>query len=162
MITRPKLMRRSIVLLTRNGRIITRSGYGKLNVAIVVDSNYIDNTVTNGIAYFYVVTAVDNNGYESGDSNKATATPAYQTCADVQAEGYGLESDLTGDCYVNYEDLKIITDNWLNTDCTEPNNCEGADFEPTDGVVDLLDFSDFALQWLWCNNPEDAGCVNNW
>jgi hypothetical protein len=73
-----------------------------------------------------------------------------------------LKSDLSGDCYVNYKDLKIITDHWLNTDCTEPENCGGADFEPTDGIVDLFDFSDFALQWLWCNNPEDPGCVHNW
>jgi GH35 family endo-1,4-beta-xylanase len=83
-------------------------------------------------------------------------------CADVLAAGYGLTSDIHPDCYVNYEDLKIITDHWLNTNCTAPNNCGGADFEPTDGVVDLFDFSDFALQWLWCNDPEDPNCTPNW
>jgi GH35 family endo-1,4-beta-xylanase len=138
------------------------SGYGKLNVSIVNDSNYTDNTVTNSIPYFYVVTAVDNNGHESGNSDEATATPTYQTCADIQDANYGLLSDLDGDCYVNYKDLKIITDNWLRIDCAEPDNCEGADFEPTDGVVDLYDFSDFAVQWLQCNNPEDTNCPHNW
>jgi hypothetical protein len=88
-----------------------------------------------------------------------TASP---DCDAVQDAGYGLTSDIHPDCYVNYEDLKIITDNWLRTDCTEPENCGGADFEPTDGVVDLFDFSDFALQWLWCNNPDDPGCEHNW
>jgi hypothetical protein len=83
-------------------------------------------------------------------------------CDEVQDADFGLLSDLNGDCYVNYEDLKIITDHWLDTDCTEPENCEGADFEPTDGIVDLYDFSDFAAQWLWCNDPEDPNCIHNW
>ncbi len=138
------------------------SGYGKLNVSLVSTSDYIDNTVTNGIPYYYVVTAVDNNGHGSGNSNEATATPAYQTCDDVKAGGYRLVSDLTGDCYVNYLDLDVIVDHWLSPDCTEPDNCEGADFAPTDGVVNFYDFGDFAVQWLWCNNPTDSNCTPNW
>jgi glucuronoarabinoxylan endo-1,4-beta-xylanase len=89
-------------------------------------------------------------------------TPVFPDCDAVQDANYGLTSDISGDCYVNYEDLEIITDNWLRTDCTEPENCEGADFEPTDGDVDLFDFSRFAEQWMWCNDPEDSGCVHNW
>ncbi|MBN1392701.1 MAG: glycoside hydrolase family 88 protein [Sedimentisphaerales bacterium] len=133
------------------------SGYSKLNVALVADSNYIDSTAVNGTPYYYVVTALDVNGYESGYSNEATATPWFQTCAELQAGGYGLASDLNGDCYVNYEDLEVIANYWLST-CTEPSNCEGADFEPADGIVDLYDFSDFAIQWLECNDPEDSNC----
>jgi GH35 family endo-1,4-beta-xylanase len=87
---------------------------------------------------------------------------ALSDCDGVLAAGYGLTSDISGDCYVDYEDLKIIADHWLNTDCTEPDNCEGADFEPPDGIVDLLDFSDFAQQWLWCNDPTDPNCTPNW
>jgi O-glycosyl hydrolase len=83
-------------------------------------------------------------------------------CDEVQDAGFGLTSDTDGDCYVNYEDLKIITDHWLDTDCTGPEHCEGADFAPTDGAVNLLDLSRFAEQWLWCNDPEDSNCVNNW
>ena len=83
-------------------------------------------------------------------------------CDEVQTSGHGLTSDIDGNCYVDYEDLKIITDHWLDADCAEPENCEGADFEPTDGVVDLYDFSDFAVQWLWCNDPEGMGCIENW
>jgi hypothetical protein len=41
-------------------------------------------------------------------------------------------------------------------------NRGGADFEPRDGVVDLFDFSDFAMQWLWCNDPENPVCIENW
>jgi hypothetical protein len=65
--------------------------------------------------------------------------------------GWVVAGDFNGDCAVDYRDLKIITDNWL-ADCTAPDNCGGADFEP-DGDVDLFDFSDFAMQWLWYNNP---------
>jgi hypothetical protein len=133
------------------------SGYGKLNVALVSTSDYIDNTAVNGTPYYYVVTAVDVNGHESSSSNEATATPWYQTCAELQAGGDGLASDLTGDCYVDYWDLEVIANYWLSA-CTEPSNCEGADFEPTDGIVDLLDYSDFAIQWLECNDPEDPSC----
>lgn len=37
-------------------------------------TTYIDSTVSNGVTYFYVVTAVDG-GQESADSNEASATP---------------------------------------------------------------------------------------
>jgi glucuronoarabinoxylan endo-1,4-beta-xylanase len=87
---------------------------------------------------------------------------AFSDCDDVLFAGYGLTSDLSGDCYVNYQDLKIISDNWLNTDCGTYDDCEGADFEPTDGSVNLLDLSRFAEQWLWCNDPADADCTQNW
>jgi glucuronoarabinoxylan endo-1,4-beta-xylanase len=87
--------------------------------------------------------------------------PILSNCANVLAADYGLTSDLHPDCYVNYEDLKIITDQWL-ADCTEPDNCGGADFEPTDGVVNFFDLSTFAEQWMWCNNPEDSNCIHNW
>jgi glucuronoarabinoxylan endo-1,4-beta-xylanase len=83
-------------------------------------------------------------------------------CAGALDMGYRLASDLDPDCYVNYNDLKIITDYWLNPECTLLDDCEGADFGPTDGVVDLLDLSRFAEQWLWCNDPQDPNCSPNW
>jgi hypothetical protein len=47
----------------------------KLNSALVTGSGYIDNTVTHGTAYYYVVTAVGANGLESVISNEVPATP---------------------------------------------------------------------------------------
>jgi glucuronoarabinoxylan endo-1,4-beta-xylanase len=82
---------------------------------------------------------------------------ALSNCDSVLVAGYGLTSDIQPDCYVNYKDLKIITDYWLNTECDLYGDCEGADFEP-DGDVDFVDFSRFAEQWLWCNNPNDEDC----
>jgi len=83
-------------------------------------------------------------------------------CDTVLVTGHGLTSDIYPDCYVNYKDLKIITDYWLNTECDLYGDCEGADFEPTNGKVDFFDFARFAEQWLLCNDPKDAGCIHNW
>jgi O-glycosyl hydrolase len=83
-------------------------------------------------------------------------------CNAVQAGGYGLDSDLNGDCYVNLLDLEIMAYYWLNTNCSASENCEGADFVPTDNTVDFLDFADFGPQWRQCNNPLDANCTPNW
>ncbi len=135
--------------------------YSKLNGPLVTVSEYVDDTVTNGIPYFYVVKAVDTNDLESSYSNEASATPDYQTCADVLAGDDGLLSDLDGDCYVDYEDLETIVYYWLEADCSTMGDCEGADFEPDDDV-DFIDFSTFGLQWMYCNNPEDASCTKNW
>jgi hypothetical protein len=118
-----------------------------LNLAI--DEDVVSDTERNH--------ASEEVGYIVFESKGTT----FQNCADVLAGGYRFVSDLSGDCYVNYIDLKIITSHWL-ADCTEPDNCEGADFAPTDGIVDLYDFSDFAVQWLLCNNPTDANCTPNW
>ncbi|MGA2915216.1 MAG: polysaccharide deacetylase family protein, partial [Sedimentisphaerales bacterium] len=55
------------------------SGYSKLNGSLLSDSNYIDNNVTNYTTYYYVVTAVDTNGIESGYSIQASAMPSNLT-----------------------------------------------------------------------------------
>lgn len=41
----------------------------------VTGASYVDNTVTNGTTYYYVVTAVNGSGNESANSNEASATP---------------------------------------------------------------------------------------
>ena len=92
----------------------------------------------------------------------AQIPPTYPDCNTVQAYGYRLSSDLNGDCYVDALDLGIIASEWLHTDCTAPGNCQNADFAPTNGTVNFLDFADFGSQWMQCNNPQDANCVPNW
>jgi len=92
----------------------------------------------------------------------APPSPTYPDCSAVLAGGYKLDSDLNGDCYVDLLDLGIIAYYWLHTDCTAPGNCQGADFVPTDGTVDFLDFADFGPEWMQCNNPQDANCTYNW
>jgi hypothetical protein len=51
----------------------TASGgaYTKVNSALVQSTTYADGSVTAGKTYYYVTTAVDGNGAESGYSNEA-------------------------------------------------------------------------------------------
>jgi glucuronoarabinoxylan endo-1,4-beta-xylanase len=142
--------------------VTSGSGHAKVNGTLVVDSNYLDTDVVNNQTYYYIVKAVDESSNESNASNEVSATPDYQTCADVQAADKGLVSDLTGDCYVDLEDLEMFAGYWLYTNCSALNDCEGADFVETDGDVDFEDYSDFAIDWFVCNNPGDANCINNW
>jgi len=94
--------------------------------------------------------------------NVAPTETNYPDCNSVQAGGYRLESDLNGDCYVDMLDMEIMAEYWLHTDCTSPGNCQNADFAPTSGSVDFVDFADFGPQWMTCNNPTDADCNPNW
>ncbi len=54
----------------------TSSGGGYSSISGLVGSSaYTDTSVNNGTTYYYVVTAEDNSGNESGDSSEANATP---------------------------------------------------------------------------------------
>jgi hypothetical protein len=55
---------------------VTQGGYDRLNDTPVAVMTYADNTVVNGRVYYYVVTAVDSFGNESGRSNEADALPS--------------------------------------------------------------------------------------
>jgi hypothetical protein len=48
--------------------------------------------------------------------------PTLDNCEQVIAYGYGLDGDVNEDCYVNYEDLKGIVEDWGN--CNDPCDCE--------------------------------------
>ena len=57
-------------------RSTTQGGpYTKINGALVVASIYTDTGLTNGVTYYYVVTAENTGGQESANSNEASATP---------------------------------------------------------------------------------------
>jgi len=51
------------------------TGYGEIASGITA-SAYVDNGVTNGVTYYYVVRAEDTSGNVSGNSNEASATPS--------------------------------------------------------------------------------------
>jgi GH35 family endo-1,4-beta-xylanase len=95
---------------------------------------------------------------------QATQAPEYENCAEVIADNHRLAADIagSGDCYVEFDDLYTLASFWLYEDCETYNNCDGADFVPRDGAVDFFDFSDFANQWLTCNDPENPDCLHNW
>jgi len=59
----------------------TTNGSGYTQIAAPTTTSFVDTTVTNGTAYFYVVSALNAAG-ESANSSQATATPA-NVAADV-------------------------------------------------------------------------------
>lgn len=66
--------------------------------------------------------------------------------------GWGYyEGDINGDCYVDYDDLAIITSNWLNGG--------GGDIN-TDADTNFEDYAILANQWLLCTDPQGVGCDN--
>ena len=132
-----------------NGNADFRGFYGKYNVKLKyggVEPNVVIDIVTSGPNEFTITLP--------------NITPT--TCWQVQDLDAGLGADLNGDCYVNYKDLEIVAYYWLNTNCGSSDNCEGADFVPTNGTVDFADFSKFANDWSKCNNPEDSNCTPSW
>ncbi len=55
---------------------VTSGGpFERINEALVIESAFTDRAVTNGITYYYTVTAVSMSNDESGPSNEASATP---------------------------------------------------------------------------------------
>jgi len=56
--------------------------------------------------------------------------------------------DLNNDYIVNFADFEILAFYWMDTNCADSNNCDGADFEPNDGSVDINDLSIFCSHWL--------------
>ncbi len=56
---------------------LTGGGYIKVNDGLVTDTGFTDTGPINGRNYYYVVTALDANGNESGYSNEVSAMPHY-------------------------------------------------------------------------------------
>lgn len=54
--------------------------------------------------------------------------------------------NLSGDSKIYFEDLAVLTWNWLDDTCEEPNWCEGTDFDHS-GTNDFFDFALLAKHW---------------
>jgi len=73
--------------------------------------------------------------------------PAYVTYhvdtnkTEISTSSCGSGADLSGDCYIDVEDVKILADNWLAVGTNQ------ADLNG-DGRVNFKDFAMLALQWL--------------
>ncbi|HOK65482.1 MAG TPA: carbohydrate-binding protein [Anaerohalosphaeraceae bacterium] len=75
------------------------TGYVKLNAAPLSASEYTDETVVNGMMYYYVVSAVDNNHNESVYSAQACAVPDDASDSIIIQENPTLT--IAGLCVVN-------------------------------------------------------------
>lgn len=61
---------------------------------------------------------------------------------------YGELSDFNGDGIVNFKDFSILAYYWMDYLCSEPDWCEGSDFDES-RYVDFGDLKTFAENWLW-------------
>jgi fibronectin type 3 domain-containing protein len=52
---------------------VTGGPYTELDSVLNASTNYVDNSVQAGQTYYYVATAVDGSGVESGYSNQVKA-----------------------------------------------------------------------------------------
>jgi glucuronoarabinoxylan endo-1,4-beta-xylanase len=82
-------------------------------------------------------------------------------CQQVQDLGLALTADLDGNCRIDYNDLKVITGQWMSTNpaAIPPNYSPDVQ---KDGIINLYDLNRFSLEWLQCNNPADSNCLQNW
>jgi hypothetical protein len=118
----------------------TTSGgdYRRLTGSLLTDSSYEDVNVPHDKSYYYVVTAVDPNGTESGYSNEVRG---------------GLYGDWTGNGAVEPDDLPFFFDRWLVHDCHE---AAGVDLNE-DCAVNLHEFAVLAKNWLQNRTVKSSG-----
>ena len=55
------------------------TGYVQINPSLVTQTSYHDTGLTNGVTYYYVITAVDTDGNETDHSREVSATPFADT-----------------------------------------------------------------------------------
>ena len=69
-------------------------------------------------------------------------------CLATNARAGSIEADFNNDLIVDWADYATLAYYWLDTNCADYNNCDGADFEPNDGIVDINDLDFFCSDWL--------------
>jgi Glycoside hydrolase family 44/Fibronectin type III domain len=94
----------------------TVSGGPYSTIASPTTNSYTDTSLTNGTAYYYVVSAVNANG-ESGNSGEKSATPAVpvtgaQVTIDVLANRHAISPYIYGGAYP--KDAPTISDSGLS------------------------------------------------
>jgi len=57
-----------------------------------------------------------------------------------------VSRDFVADAYIDLHDLRVFTTHWLDSDCREPDWCQGTDLT-LDGVVGLDDLAAFSEHW---------------
>jgi len=126
-------------------------------------------TDTNGVEYFFHNTTITghDSGWQAGttwtDTNLSPNTLyTYQVKARDQSSSHNetaysttasettwIMGDLNGDGIVDLLDFAKFAAHWLETGCSSPDWCGGADLDqPADGTVDFYDLEIFVEHWL--------------
>jgi hypothetical protein len=88
-----------------NTSLITRAAYNnagleKANTSLITGSVYNDTGLEEGTTYYYVVTSVDSDGYESARSREVSVTPAALGLTGSGSGGGGSGSG-GGGCFIS-------------------------------------------------------------
>jgi hypothetical protein len=117
------------------------------NVIVSAD-NGGGSGITDDAGFYEVWVDFGWSGAVTLDKAHYTFDPNGQTYTNVTADqteqnytAYNIY-DLDGNCLVDFGDVKIMADNWLAIDA----GLAGGDFDG-DGIVDFIDFADFAGAW---------------
>jgi pectate lyase len=105
------------------------SGYSKLNVSLLSNSDYTDNSVVNGTMYYYVATAADTSSNESGHSVEACAVPDSNTNIILQENATGfcsvdgaIENEWAGYTGTGYANTINALGNGVNWEINVPSD----------------------------------------
>ena len=93
-----------------------------------------------------------------------SVTPSYWTLwdniklwpsgTDCSGNGY-LLADLDRSCYVDFNDVKVLGENWLRDDLVWPEDRIDIIW---DGMINMEDFAAVAYDWGKCSDPKDENC----
>ena len=86
------------------------------------------------------------------DAGTLDTPESHNTKLSLRADGaitaHCAKIDLTGDDYVDMEDLASFGAHWLRYDCVSPDWCDGADYDKS-GIVNISDVVIFMEHWLY-------------
>lgn len=113
---------------------VGESGYDMVPLATdITESSYLLERLKPGTGYAWKVMATD------GQAVSESPTWVFAT--------HPPNPDLNGDKVVNFTDFAIVGKHWLDTDCNDPNWCEGADLDWSKDVG-FPDLQILANNWL--------------
>jgi hypothetical protein len=90
----------------------------------------------------------------SVDSSQGELSFGLAPCDIVIISEPSLSGDIDANGVVDFTDLAILANHWLQNDCNYPDWCEGADID-FESRIDFTDFAILANHWFWENIPTD-------
>ncbi|MBN1788398.1 MAG: carbohydrate-binding protein [Sedimentisphaerales bacterium] len=125
--------------------VTSGSGYVQQNSSLLTSSDYTDNTVVNGVTYYYVVLAVDMSDNESDYSAQVSATPAAPVTNILIQEYEAGYCDVDGS--IDTDHAGYTGDGFFNTD-----NVIGTGI---DWSVEIITGGSYTFAWRYAHGKTD-------
>jgi hypothetical protein len=120
-------------------------GYVKLNGSLLSSSDYTDDTIFNGIMYYYVVTAVDTADNESNNSAEACALPS------TNGKSITLQEYATGFCNVD----GVVENEHSGHTGSGYSNTDNANAKGIDWSINILSIGTYTFTWRFANGSSN-------